>query len=182
MRCEDVSRELATPTGTPSPVEMADHLASCPGCAEASRRSDRLDRIWEATRPAEPSIQALDTLWARASAALDAPRSAVIPFEKAPARRGRWAVVAFFAAQAAAVLVAASFLFQNDVSRNDVNRVAAAPPASVVADQDQPVIVRIEDDAYRVETLDNSGHFARSWMADATSHDVFNALESMATQ
>jgi hypothetical protein len=176
MRCEDVSRELAAPTGLPTPAEMADHLASCPGCAERSRRSARLDRIWEATRPPEPSIEALDALWARASTALDAPRSAVIPFQKAPARRGRWAVVAFLAAQAATVLVAASFLFRNDA------KVAAEPPAKVTANIDQSVVVRIDDVAYRVEFLDDSEQFAHSSMADATSHDIFNALESMATQ
>jgi hypothetical protein len=176
MRCEDLRRELAAPSGLPTPDEMADHLASCPDCAERSRRSARLDRIWEATRPPEPSIQALDTLWARASTSLDGPKSAVIPFPTARAGRSRWAVVAFFGAQAATVLVAASFLFRNDV------QVAAAPPARVVANQDQPVIVRIDDDGHRVEILDDSGQFALSSMADATSHDVFNALESMATQ
>jgi hypothetical protein len=176
MRCEDVSRELATPTGTLSPGEMADHLASCPGCARRSRRSARFDRIWEATRPPEPSIQTLDTLWARASTALDAPKSTVIPFAKAPAGRSRWAVVAFLAAQAATVLVAASFLFRNDV------QVAAAPPARVVANVDQTVIVRIDDDGHRVEILDDSEQFAFASMADATPHDVFNALESMATK
>jgi hypothetical protein len=177
MRCEDLRRELAAPSGLPTPDEMADHLASCPDCAERSRRSARLDRIWEATRPPEPSIQALDTLWARASAALDAPKSTVIPFEKAPARRGRWAVVAFFAAQAAAVLAVASFLFQNDV-----HQVAAAAPARVTANVDQTVIVRIDDDGHRVEILDDSEQFAFASMADATPHDVFNALESMATK
>jgi hypothetical protein len=176
MRCEDVSRELAAPTGLPNPDEMADHLASCPACAERSRRSARLDRIWEATRPPEPSIQALDTLWARASAELDAPKSAVIPFKPAPARRRRWAVVAFFAAQAATVLVAGSFLFRDDV------RVTAAPPTRVIANVDQTVIVRIDDDGHRVEILDDSEQFAFASMADATPHDVFNALESMATK
>jgi hypothetical protein len=180
MRCQDLNRELMTPTGTLSPGEMADHLATCRACAERSRRSDRFDRIWEATRPPEPSTQALDTLWARASAALDAPEPAVIPFPKARTGRSRWAVVAFLAAQAATVLVAASFLFRNDVG-ND-GQVASASLAMVVANVDQTLIVRIDDDGHRVENLDDSQQFAFASMADATPHDVFSALESMATK
>ena len=175
MRCEDVRRELVTPSGLGSPGLLADHLASCPACAEHSRSADRFQRVWEATRPPEPSAEALDALWARAAEEIGSKKSAVIPF-RAPARRGRWAVVAFLGAQAATVLVAGSFLFRNDV------RVAAEAPARVIANVDQTLIVRIDDDGHRVEILDDSEQFAFASMADATPHDVFNALESMATK
>ncbi len=71
MRCEDVTRELASPTGAVPQATLAAHLASCPSCAEWSRRAAQLDRIWEATRPLDPSPERLDALWLDASAALD---------------------------------------------------------------------------------------------------------------
>ena len=81
MRCEDLTRELASPTGALSSAQMAEHLAACPACANWSRRASHVDRIWEATRPVEPSMDALDVLWTRASLELDG--------LKAPATVGR---------------------------------------------------------------------------------------------
>jgi hypothetical protein len=71
MRCEDLTQELACPTGAWTPAEMAGHLADCPSCARWSRQAARFDQIWEETRPLEPSSALLDTLWASASVALE---------------------------------------------------------------------------------------------------------------
>lgn len=172
MRCQDLTRELAARPGIPPSGEAADHLAACPGCAEWSRRSDRLDRIWEETRPPEFSGPALDTLWARASAALGAPNPALIPFE-GPARRRRWVTVALVGAQAAALLVAASLLLRRD---------QISAPARLTVGVDQTVVVHIGDEGNRVEVIDDSAQFGFASMAEATPHDVFNALESMASQ
>ncbi|MHB1560985.1 MAG: hypothetical protein ACYC61_26320 [Isosphaeraceae bacterium] len=73
MRCEEVERELAAPTTGCDRAAMADHLAVCPSCAAWAQDAERLDRLWEATRPAEPSAEAWDTVWSGISAALDRP-------------------------------------------------------------------------------------------------------------
>jgi hypothetical protein len=103
MRCVDVIRELAVPTGTADPSAMAEHLAGCPRCASWSERDAKLDRLWEATRP-EPPSGAWDAIWARASEALDRPRTIPVPTRRPVVRRA--AIVGIGLAQAAAILVA----------------------------------------------------------------------------
>ncbi len=194
MRCDDVTRELATPSGDLDPADLAGHLASCASCAGWASRASDLDRIWEATRPAEPSADALDALWAHASAALDARTApATLRFE-APGRPRRRAALAFALASAAAVLFAASALFRDrapDAPKVADNQVASppvratAPPPSVVkvnVDVDQIAIVRIGEGGPRVEILDETPLFASSSLADDTPHDRFNAWESMASR
>jgi hypothetical protein len=77
MRCDEVVRELATPTGNWDQSALAEHLAGCPACADWARRAERLDRLWDATRPAEPSPEAWDTVWANIAQALPGPKVAV---------------------------------------------------------------------------------------------------------
>jgi hypothetical protein len=76
MRCEEVVSELAAPTPDRDRAAMADHLAGCSACAEWARRADRLDQLWEATRPAEPSPEAWDSVWANIAGALPCPATA----------------------------------------------------------------------------------------------------------
>ena len=85
MQCDEVVRELAAPTADRDPAEMADHLAGCPACAEWARRAETLDRLWDATRPVEPSAAAWDAVWANIAQTL--PCSDPIPArsEDAPA-------------------------------------------------------------------------------------------------
>jgi hypothetical protein len=78
MRCDEVVRELACPTDDRDRAALADHLAACPACAEWVRRAHWLDRLWDATRPAEPSPEAWGSVWANIAQSLDA---------SAPARR-----------------------------------------------------------------------------------------------
>src|SRR5262245_38463528 len=73
MRCDEVIRELAAPTADRDRAELADHLAGCMACAEWSRRAEGLDRLWEETRPAEPSPEAWDAVWAHIAQALPCP-------------------------------------------------------------------------------------------------------------
>ncbi len=186
MRCEDVTRELAAPTGNPAPADLAGHLDSCPGCAEWARSSARFDRIWESTRPAQPPAEALDALWARAAAALDARAPATIPFEGSSRRP--WAQVALRSALAASILAAAVLLPRRvDPERSSI---ALAPPAGpieaeapaplkVTVNDLETVIVRIGDGDPRVDRHDEA-HLLFPSMADNTPYDVFNAVESMA--
>jgi hypothetical protein len=111
MRCVDVARELAVPTGAIQPAEIGAHLAACPTCASHAEQVHRLDRIWSATRPADPPAEVWDQLWARVMRAADgADHPATIPLNAAGRGRRWWAVAAV--AQAAAVLIAVGiFLF-----------------------------------------------------------------------
>ena len=194
MRCDDVTRELASPTGAVSPADLAAHLASCPGCAEWSRRSARLDRAWEATRPAEPSPERLDALWLAASAAIEAGAlaSPILRLEgrPAPRTRRRWAIGAAVIglAQAAAILVAALLPERPDankpapelIARNlpaSPKAVARSAPSSITVDVDQLAVVRI--DAGDLDLIDNAP--TGNQITVGNSFLAFSGVESLAT-
>ncbi len=71
MRCDDVIRELAVPSGEQNPAMLRDHLAACASCANWATHAGQLDRIWELTRPTEPSPEAWDAVWAQIASSLD---------------------------------------------------------------------------------------------------------------
>jgi hypothetical protein len=142
MRCDEVVRELAAPTADRDRAAVAEHLAGCSACADWARRAEGLDRLWGATRPAEPSPEAWDAVWANIAQALpslaparpeDPPAIGVTPSRNGsgpkvlvhpapapapadPRTRGRaWrfgAVAAVGLAQAAAILVALGLAWQ----------------------------------------------------------------------
>lgn len=108
MRCDEVTRELAVPTGALDAASVAQHVASCPSCASWAEASARLDRVWEATRPADPRPEQWERLWSAVVAPETAPvtlRLAPLADRPAPSRRRGWAplIAAAFVAQAAAV-------------------------------------------------------------------------------
>jgi hypothetical protein len=76
MRCDEVVRELAAPTANRDREAMAEHLSSCSSCAEWARRAEQLDRLWEATRPAELSPEVWDAVWAQIAPSLPCPATA----------------------------------------------------------------------------------------------------------
>jgi hypothetical protein len=148
MRCVDVIRELAAPTGGPDASEMAEHLAGCASCAAWAERDARLDRLWDATRPPELSEAAWDRIWAGASEALNRPAapvlvavSADVPPGLAPASPPRWrrvATIAFCVAQAAAILVGFVLAWPRGSADPDgAARLALATP--VAAPQSEPI-------------------------------------------
>jgi hypothetical protein len=71
MRCDDVIRELAVPTDDRDSARLAEHLANCSSCAGWSRRAAQLDRLWVATRPAEPSSEVWGAMWSHLANSLD---------------------------------------------------------------------------------------------------------------
>ena len=71
MQCDKVIRELAVPTDERDSASLAEHLAQCPACARWADNAARFDRLWEATRPAEPAGDVWDTVWARVACAVD---------------------------------------------------------------------------------------------------------------
>jgi len=194
MRCEEVTRELAAPSGPTDQADLAAHLAACPACAGWSSRADRLDRLWDATRPADPSPGSLDALWARASAALEAPSPALrlVGADATRARRrGRrlaLAVIGLGVAQAAALMVVTLNTIRSRDGRGP-SLVAVGPelpasrpvagPSRVDVDVDQTVFVRYGADGHHVDRLDDTPKGFT--LAYATPHDVFSAVESAAT-
>jgi anti-sigma factor RsiW len=188
MRCEDLTRELASPTGALSPAEVAGHLAACPACAEWSRRARRFDQIWEATRPPGPLMDAMDALWARASRELDALEAPVTLKLATPgrARRRRLAVAAFAFAQAAAILLAALVLFHRDgagpieVAVGPPVEVRKPVPLHVTVEDDQLALVQIGDKGRpsQIKTQDLSRLYSSSSIPLYTPHDEVGEMES----
>ena len=130
MRCDEVIRELAAPTEDRDATALAEHLAGCPSCSDWASQAGRLDEVWDATRPSEPSPQAWDFVSAQIAQSLPSPSSqresvAVAPrpsrngtgpkilthpaptHTASPPRTRRFGAVALMGlAQAAAILVA----------------------------------------------------------------------------
>lgn len=71
MRCDDVIRELAAPSGSVDQAAISDHLTRCGECAAWVERDAKLDRIWDVTRPEPPAPEAWESIWARATEAVD---------------------------------------------------------------------------------------------------------------
>jgi hypothetical protein len=191
MRCEDLTRELASPTGHLSQAEMAGHLADCPSCAEWSRRAAHFDQIWEATRPAEPSEATLDVLWAGASAALDAP--ATLRLEAMTHRRGTWIKHVRIVAQAAAILAAAVILLRQgsvepvklavvDPANQKVEPIKIEPARELTTlnlnvEIGETALVKIGGNGHKVELQKESNH--GSSLDEVTPFDVFGGVEEM---
>jgi hypothetical protein len=118
MRCVDVIGELSAPTG-PESAALAEHLAHCPRCADWARQCARLDRLWEATRPEEPSPATWTAVWSRVTQSVDvAPTTRPLP--AAASRPHPWrrrAIAAFGIAQAAAILVGAWLVTRTEPGR-----------------------------------------------------------------
>jgi hypothetical protein len=136
MLCDEVIRELAVRTDDRDSAGLAEHLASCPSCAEWSRRDAQLDRLWEATRPTEPSPEEWDSVWAHLASSLDSSKPTVleafalpiassngpvakvetplvaIPRSSRSRRRSLAAIGALGLAQAAAIFIAVALSWQ----------------------------------------------------------------------
>jgi hypothetical protein len=77
LRCDDVTRELAAPTPGLDASALTDHLASCPRCAAAAARDAEFTRLWDETRPEEPSKATWGAVWSRITERLDQPAAEV---------------------------------------------------------------------------------------------------------
>jgi hypothetical protein len=71
MNCEKVIRELVVPTDDRDSAALAEHLANCPSCTSWAKNDAQFGRLWNATRPIEPSPQVWDTVWAYIASSLD---------------------------------------------------------------------------------------------------------------
>ena len=173
MRCHEVVRELAVPIGDPGASALAEHLAQCPRCASWAEDAARLDRLWEATRPAEPAGESWEWTWADVCRALD--RASTLdpaPLSLAPTRPWRRStLVAFGLAQAAAILIAVGIFSRPDRP--------AAPPELVEVDipYGRPVLIRC--DLPRLEVVELPGD-ENLGVVDS-NFDMFNDIEAMAS-
>jgi hypothetical protein len=175
MNCDDVIRKLTEPGNQPDVPALAEHLAGCGACAAWLDRTQRLEKLWDTTRPAEPSPQAWDTLWSTVSAHLDQPIAAErnghalhiaesprsMPERRespepvlSPSRTRRWRGLAAFGlvglAQAAALLLAIGLSWHSPV------KVPDALPGFAVAKVDvgEGQVVVIRSEGSKVDVVD----------------------------
>lgn len=162
-RCREVKRALAAPGG-PGPAldadAVAEHLAACPACAAWAERDAALTRLWDATRPVEPSAAAWEAVRARLfEAPVAVPEVAaepvVLPF--VATRRVRL----FVAAQAAAVVAALGLGIATarrpapgDAPGPDAGRLAGAAVRPVTLEIDAGAVVLIRDDGRGVRPVE----------------------------
>jgi hypothetical protein len=140
MHCDEVIRELVVPTDDRDSATVAEHLANCASCAGWAERDAQFDRLWNATRPIEPSPQVWVTVWAHIASSLDSSTPAEFKAVASPmatlngpvlhverplglipassrARPWNWAAIGLIGlAQAAAVLLAVGWAWHT--SRN----------------------------------------------------------------
>jgi hypothetical protein len=186
MHCEPVIREMSVPSGEVSSADLAAHLAACPACALRAEREARFDRVWEMTRPAEPSDAVWEGLWANVTESFERSatpaRALEHPVRLAARPWRRVAFAAFALAQAAAILIAVFALSRpHERPALHVARVTPTPPppsAEVVIDEGQFVIIRADRQGLR--TVDLAQQEASSSNTVDANFVMFNALEAMA--
>jgi hypothetical protein len=182
MRCEDVIRELAAPSYDRAAPALTEHLTHCPACALWAGRAAQLDKLWEATRPVEPSSDDWAAVWTSIDHSLKAPaategdmpapaglfrkrnstrskvfphRSAFLPVTRSHARRPAIIALAVLA-PAAAILIAVGLIWHRraDDQQLQMAQIAQAHP---VAPELAPSIVAL---AYpvKVDVEFDEGH------------------------
>jgi hypothetical protein len=165
MLCDDVIRKLTESGGRRDEPALAEHLAGCTACAEWLDRAQRLEKLWDATRPAEPSPQAWNVLWSSLNEHLDRPivverngdglhlaefRRAMPERPKSPepafssSRSRRWRGLAAAGmvglAQAAALMLAIGLSWHVPVKAPDA--LPSLPEAKVEVGEGQVVLIR----------------------------------------
>ncbi len=155
MQCDEVIRELAAPSDDRDTAALAEHLTGCAACSQWAERASQFDRLWEATRPPDPTPQAWETVWARIVESLDSATPipvehplagaslrngsspkvvspAAQPSRPSPSRLRPWsfaAVASFGLAQAAAVLAVVGLVWQfSPLSQN--TQITKFPPSN----------------------------------------------------
>jgi hypothetical protein len=188
MQCDEVIRELAVPTDDGDSAALAEHLANCPSCTSWAKRDAEFDRLWDATRPVEPSSEAWDTVWCHITSSIDskAPEefnaytaSTVplngsvyaghtpfgIPSTSSRSRSRNWAAIGLIGlAQAAAVLLAVTWTWHS-----------SSRPDTVEIEAGRWVVIRVEDSAVKVVDLtpDGISYSVDDWLL------AFNAAEAI---
>ncbi len=207
MRCDEVMRELNQPGDVRDDRALAHHLAECQACAQWSEHAARFNRLWDATRPADPSTESWDRLWSSVAVRLDhsgtvttshsRPDNSLATLGAAAAQhsspftrswRGLAAIGLIGLAQAAALLVAFT-LYWNRTGRDvqpprfseaaDVVRRTAPSLDSVVdVEWGQVILIRSEGGP-KVDIKDLA--LLESSNGEDPWYDFFNRVESAST-
>jgi hypothetical protein len=208
MRCVDVIQELAAPRDMQDAAALADHLRHCSSCATFADRAGRLDRLWEATRPSEPTTDVWDSLWSQLTHSLERTTSqkvvssrdfpngstsasvldfAVKPAERSPTRSFRSRLqagigVVGLSRVAAAFLIAGLtwwFVLPAKKSLPSVDIEAGHPMVVIIADPQSPSVV---DHTPKGMTASADREYV-DWYGDERYFDwpqVFNEVEFLA--
>jgi hypothetical protein len=149
MSCEEISRELVVPTGAYEPKALDEHVSACPSCADWLDRSRQFDRLWEASRPVEPSYSTWGRLWAKVTEAADQAQQQTRPMPE----QGRSLLFALAAlAQAAVLVVAAVALLRTQGLSPAVRPVAVVEHDEALAGT--PLFICLDVDGNRVPCED----------------------------
>ena len=149
------------------------------GDEETRDAAARLDALWDATRPVEPTEQAWDRVWASVAADLDRPEGMIIAGPRSGFGRRPLAVAATAAAvllaQAAAVLLAFGLSWPGADGGTETAGMNPVAVAEVRIEEGQLVLIRSNVDA--VQAIDLTAHLGAGGV-DAW-YVAYNLLESM---
>jgi hypothetical protein len=193
MNCDEVIRELAVPTDDRDSVALAEHVSRCRTCAHWAQRAEEFDRVWNVTRPQEPSPETWEALWLRVTAALgtsagrDVSRPLAVdqgnrPMRLRPSpRRRRWQTVAIgliALSQAAAVLLAVALTrpigTKSLPSQVVADAIATPLPVNLEIAEGHLVVIRWEHQRTRMDDRTPHGSFGfDDWLT------VFNMVEGL---
>ncbi len=207
MRCKEVINELAAPTGELDSAALSAHLSKCGACADWAKQAARFDRLWEATRPAEPAAETWDAMWARIADHVDsAPRAAselasatalrasangigtshrtepaIRPFaESGPARRWSWAAIGLIGlAQAAGIVLAVGLALQGTGGDSHRHMIARAAdsPSAIASPADSAI--EIEEGSVVVIQMDGQAAKVVDLKPQAVSYRLENRLRNL---
>lgn len=139
----------------------------------------RLDALWDATRPVEPTTQDWDRVWASVSADLDRRDGVIVPGPTSGFGRRPLAVAAaamtIVLAQAAAILLAFSLSWPTTDRGPETPAPVQVATAEVRIEEGQFMLIRSNADA--VQAIDLSTHLGAGGV-DAW-YVAYNLLEAM---
>lgn len=174
LRCDEVIRGITAPDANDDSSWLAGHVLSCPKCASFARDNARLDRLWESTRPVEPSSATWDAVWTGISAGLDrAAQPASMPISAATRWWARRSVVLALS-QAAMLLLAVTFWW----SRPGPSTVVQAEVPRFEISEGQFSCIRLDGDKFTLETIEIAQGDARNSVDPG--YELLGMLEGMA--
>ncbi len=163
MRCDDVRREVSSPSEGRDELALSQHLENCESCAKWAEQASHLDRLWDATRPAEPAPERWSGIWSAIVAGLDEGNGTgrllngsahlhgragmTTPSHSSPTRRWRKAAVIGLVglAQAAALLLAIRLSWDSHTSAVPSPRSTPAPALAQRTLPSLDSVVDVED-------------------------------------
>ena len=206
MRCDEIMRELNLPGDDRDDRALAHHLAECKACARWAEHAAKFNRLWDATRPVDPSTESWDRLWSSVTARLDHSGTVTTPHSRpdnpfatvgdaapqhsSPFTRswcGLAAIGLVGLAQAAALFLAVN-LYWNTTGKNVQPRTFSegadvvqrtAPSLDSVVDVEWGQVILIRSDGPKVEKIDLA--LLEAFNGEDPWYDLFNRAESDST-